>query len=321
MMCDDERNAERGSAGSSTNPSAFNPEMRSLFREFFSEFSRSGLVMDRPRDSSIDAGLTRQINALAPHKDGDDISKYIRKLEADLRDIGCPRRRWKTILLQKLQSKTASCIVDGLDCDGTDYDQLKDILMEALGSSLTSLGIKLTSDFAGSTRSMNPLETYVHLKSIMDSVDMLCRSKDELLLFFACATYRASRPVAQRALMDQREFTSFRDLNKFALSIYLILIGPLIVVVVIIGLVVIVLLSVLNATNLGIFGPLSVEVKCLIVVVATVSMCQAVLVVSHLVLSVLPTMSPAINRQTARPKGVMMLATLILDQSIAERLE
>ena len=39
MMCDDERNAERGSAGSSTNPSAFNPEMRSLFREIFSELS------------------------------------------------------------------------------------------------------------------------------------------------------------------------------------------------------------------------------------------------------------------------------------------
>ncbi len=91
-------------------------------------------------------------------------------------------------------------------------------------------------------------------------------------------------------------------------------------VVVIISLVVIVLLSDLNATNLGI-GPLSVEVKCLVVVVVTVSMCQAVLVVGHLVLSVLPAMSPAINRWTAQPKGVMMLATLILDQSIAERLE
>ncbi len=128
-MSDDECNAERGSAGSSTNPSAVNPEIHSLFREFFSEFSRSGLVMDRPRDSSIDAGLTRQINALAPHKDGVDISKYIRKLEADLRDIGCQRQLWTTILLQKLQSKTASSIVAGLDRDGTDYDQLKDILM------------------------------------------------------------------------------------------------------------------------------------------------------------------------------------------------
>ncbi len=163
------------------------------------------------RESSIDADLTRQLNDLAPHKDGVDISKYICKLEADLSDIGCPRRHWKSILLQKLQC--VLYIVAGLDRDTTDYDQVKEILIEALGSSLTSLGVKLTTDFATSTRSMNPLETYAHLKSLMDSVDMMCRSKDELLLFFACATYRASRPVAQRALMDQREFTCFRDLN------------------------------------------------------------------------------------------------------------
>ncbi len=92
-------------------------------------------------------------------------------------------------------------------------------MLDALGSSLTSIGAKLTTEFANATRSMSPLETYVHLKSLMDSVDMMCHSKAELLLFFACATYRASRPVAQRAIMDQREFTSFKDLNKFALSI------------------------------------------------------------------------------------------------------
>jgi len=164
-MSEEERDSDHGTAGGSA--SSCNPEMRSLFREFFSEFSRSGLMSDRPRESSTDADLTRHLNALAPHKDGVDISKYIRKLEADLRDIGCPRRRWKSILLQKLQSKSASSIVAGLDRDTTDYDQVKEILIEALGSSLTSLGVKLTTDFASSTRSMNPLETYVHLKSLM----------------------------------------------------------------------------------------------------------------------------------------------------------
>ncbi len=147
------------------------------------------------------------------------MAKYVRKLEADLRDLGCPMRHWKSVLLQKLQSKTASSTVAGIDRDEIDYEQLKEILLDALGSSLTSIGAKLTTEFANATRSMSPLETYVHLKSLMDSVDMMCHSKAELLLFFACATYRASRPVAQRAIMDQREFTSFKDLNKLALSI------------------------------------------------------------------------------------------------------
>ncbi len=36
------------------------------------------------------AEMDRQVNNLPPHKDGVDIEKYIRKLEADLRDIGEP---------------------------------------------------------------------------------------------------------------------------------------------------------------------------------------------------------------------------------------
>ncbi len=163
--------------------------------------------------------LNRQINNLAPHKDGADIAKYIRKLEADLEDLGCPSTRFKSVLFQKMQSKTGSSIVASLDRTSTTYAQLKEILIDALGSSLTSLGAKLTTEFQNTTRSMSPLETYVHLKNLTDSMDMMTHSKEDLLLFIACATYRASRPFSQRAIMDQREFKSFRDLNKFALSI------------------------------------------------------------------------------------------------------
>ncbi len=129
------------------NSSSLNPEVRTLFRKYFSEFSRSGLVSSRDRDTPNDSEMSRQINALAPHTDGVDISKYIYKLEADLNDFGCPRRCWKTILLQKLQSKAATSLVSGLDRHSTNYEQLKEILMEGLGSSLTSLGAKLTNRF------------------------------------------------------------------------------------------------------------------------------------------------------------------------------
>jgi len=214
-MSDDDGARDR--SGASSGPSG-DHDLRSLFQDFLSGLSRLD-GSPRSRTSDIDVDLSRQISSLAPHKDGVDIAKYIRKLEADLRDIGCPERRWKSILLQKLQSKTASSVVAGIDRDSTDYEQVKEILLDALGSSLTALGAKLTSEFSASTRAMTPLDKYVHLKSLIDSVDMMCRDKDELLLFFACATFRASLPVAQRMLMDQRVFTSLRDLNKFALSI------------------------------------------------------------------------------------------------------
>ncbi len=192
MMSDDERNIE-GERGAHAD--GLSEDMHTLFRGLVTEFRSAVAMPDRSRDSMQDIELTRQINSLAPHKDGVDIAKYMRKLEADLRVLGFPRRRWKTVLLQKLQSKTASSIVAGLDRDDTNYNQLKDILMDALGSSLTSLGSKLTTEFASTTRSMSPLETYVYLKSLTDSIDMMCGSKEELLLFIACATYGASRPV------------------------------------------------------------------------------------------------------------------------------
>ncbi len=216
-MSDDERDPEHRSTSRST--SSINPEMRSMFREFFSEFTRSGLISARPNTGPCESDVLRQISALSPHKDGMDIAKFIKKLGADLSDIGCPRARWKQVLLQKLQSKAASAIVAGVDREYTSYDQLKEILIEALGCSLTALGAKVMTEFAQATKTMSPLEAYVHLKSVVNLVDMMCRTREELLLFVACATYRASRSVSQRVLMDQREFTSFRDLNKFALSI------------------------------------------------------------------------------------------------------
>ncbi len=65
--------------------------------------------------------LNRQINNLAPHKDGADIAKYIRKLEADLEDLGCPSTRFNSVLFQKKQSKTGSSIVASLDRTSTTY--------------------------------------------------------------------------------------------------------------------------------------------------------------------------------------------------------
>ncbi len=153
---------------------------------------------DRREDS-----LTRRMDALAPHKEGHDISKYIEKLEDDLKGLGCPHARWKMVLFQKLQSKSASGIAASVDRDRTSYDQLKALLIRALGTSLTTLGTKLTTEFASTTHTMSLQDSYLHHKAFIDSILMQCNTVDDLALFFARATYRASRPPTQRSMMDQ----------------------------------------------------------------------------------------------------------------------
>ncbi len=66
---------------------------------------------------------------------------------------------------------------------------------------------------------MSSLETFVYLKGLTDSISMVTDSKEDVLLFIACAVFRASRPLHQRGVMDSREVNSFKDLNKLALTL------------------------------------------------------------------------------------------------------
>ncbi len=67
---------------------------------------------------------------------------------------------------------------------------------------------------------MNPLEKYVHLKCLIDSVNMSIGDRKDILLFFASAIYRSSLSTHQKSIMDSREINTFRDLNKLALSLH-----------------------------------------------------------------------------------------------------
>ncbi len=71
------------------------------------------------------ADRNRLINNLPPHKDGADIAKYLRKLEADLRDIGVPSSHFKSILYQK------PAIVASIDRDTCTYSELKEVFTQA----------------------------------------------------------------------------------------------------------------------------------------------------------------------------------------------
>ncbi len=146
-----------------------------MFNKFMQYFCQAMSSMGPPvvhSRESPNAKLNRQITALAPHKNGIDITKYIRKLEADLSDLGCPRTRFETIiLLQKLQSKAGTSLVATLDSDEVSYSELKELLIEGLGSSRMPLSAKLISDFASATKAMGSLKSYIYLKNLIDSIN------------------------------------------------------------------------------------------------------------------------------------------------------
>ncbi len=137
-------------------PQGFN----TLMTQFTKMMENMAVLTGASAGDHASAEKNRPVNNLPPpHKDGEDIAKYICKLEADLRDIG--------------------------------------VL----------------------PRSMSSLETFVYLKGLTDSISMVTDSKEDMLLFIACAVFCASRPLHQRGVMDSREVNSFKDLNKLALTL------------------------------------------------------------------------------------------------------
>ena len=158
----------------------------------------------------------RLVEKLAPYTANTDIAAWIKKFEDDLVDIGVPSRDYKLILARKITSGPALAIISSLDRAECTYADMKRKLIDGLGSNLTSLGVKLLSEFHNTVRPMTSQNAYLHLKSIIDSINLLTGSKDELLLFIATAVFHASRPYHQRGVIDSSRVNSFDDLHTVA---------------------------------------------------------------------------------------------------------
>ncbi len=118
-----------------------NSEMRRMFKVFMRHTMSTA-------DTTTMAGYqTRKVQGIAHHRDGVDIAKYIAKLEVDLKDIGVCQHDFKAILFQKRSCKSTSQIVATIDRDDCTYDELKQTLIDSLGSGRTGLGTNLFPTF------------------------------------------------------------------------------------------------------------------------------------------------------------------------------
>ncbi len=171
----------------------------------------------RGSDTLLDKG--RMVDSIPNYKDGTEISKFIRGMEADLRDIGVSRAQYKSILLSKLTPKVSEHVVDLVDEEGCTYDSLKRKLLEKVGLSRRDLEIKLFNDLEEDTKSMDRVARYKHVKALVDRVCMMVKDKEELALFMAKGLFRVGLPLTEQGLIDGRKITCFNDLSEVATTL------------------------------------------------------------------------------------------------------
>lgn len=128
-----------------------NGDFHQMFNMFLTQMShcmeKVSAVVPSSGGDVMSADKNRLIEKLAPYTAGTDISVYIKKLEDDLLDIGVSRSRFKSVLARKLQSGRALSVLSSIDRSECSYEELKKKLIDGLGSDLTTLGIKLISEF------------------------------------------------------------------------------------------------------------------------------------------------------------------------------
>ncbi len=71
-------------------------------------------------DTLMDKG--RMVDGIPPYKDDAEISKFVRTLETELREIGVSKGQYKRVLLSKLTPKVKERMADVIDESACTYD-------------------------------------------------------------------------------------------------------------------------------------------------------------------------------------------------------
>ena len=155
-------------------------ELMKLFHGFMKNMSRASVSSD----TLLDKG--RMVDGIPPYKDGAEISKYVKTLETELREIGVSKGQHKRILLSKLTSKVRERMADVIDEPTCTYERLKTKLLERIGLSRRDLEIKMFNDLEEDCRGMDREARYKHIKVLIDRIMMMAKGGCKYVLSFIC---------------------------------------------------------------------------------------------------------------------------------------
>ncbi len=174
------------------------------------------MSMHNQHVTKFNESTSREIQSIVSYRDSDEIHHYIMGLEADLKDLEVPSRKWKRILLRKLTPKARKA-VRGVVCEGEcTYAQLKRALIKKLGLSRSAVTDKLFGAGEREMRTMDHVSRFQTLRDNMERLVLSCDSVEDVPLAVVVGLFHATLYPSEKCLLESRSITSYEDLNDVA---------------------------------------------------------------------------------------------------------
>ncbi len=170
------------------------------------------LTLEDKKTSTTSEYTAKEIQAIASYRDSDEIHHYILSLEADLKDLNVPQKRWKRVLIRKLTPKARKTIRGFVSEASCTYDELKIALIKKLGPSRTTVMDKLFGMNDRDLRRMEPAARVQHFREYMDRLVLSCKSPEDVPLAIVTGMFRQTLYPSEKCLLEACSISSYEDL-------------------------------------------------------------------------------------------------------------
>ena len=198
-----------GGGGASEVPPAFEAFIQAMT-------SMMGRVEPRRVEREMDRftlSPRETIKEIPSFKEGGDLSKYVRGLEAELAELKLPKQHWKTVLLSKLPPKVKDTVVEAIEAGAT-YAELKGSLLKRVGRSLRELELDV---FPQRRRvGKDRVERVKEVIRTVERVSMLCPSRNDIKLFLARGMFCAELTQTECGMVGGQTIKKMDDLVEAA---------------------------------------------------------------------------------------------------------
>ncbi len=174
------------------------------------------LSMHNQFASKSNENASREIQSLVSYRDSDEIHHYIMGLEADLKDLEVPVKKWKRILLRKLTPKARKAVRGVVSESECSYEQLKRALVKKLGLSRSAVTDKLFGTGERELRAMDHVSRFQTLRDNMERLALSCDSAKDVPLAVVVGLFRTTLYPSEKCLLESRSITSYEDLYDVA---------------------------------------------------------------------------------------------------------
>ncbi len=170
------------------------------------------LQLEKKKTSADSEYVSKEIQSIASYRDTDEIHHYILSLEADLKDLEVPLKRWKRVLIRKLTPKARKTIRDFVSESTCTYDELKRALIKKLGPSRTTIMDKLFGISDRDLKRMDPAARVQYYRGYMDRLLLTNTSAEALALTIVTGMFRQSLYPSEKCLLEACSISSYEDL-------------------------------------------------------------------------------------------------------------